>query len=413
MNKNVRLIFSVLCCTLPYVFGSHAQSRTVLSGAVYMVIDNQAKLVVENSATNAISNLGTGGILTESEFDQVIWNIGTQTGNYQMPFVSQTTLTQIPFNASITTAGSGAGKIFFSTYPGPTWDNDIYKPSDVTHMYDYFSASTNNSNHVIDRFWIIDAQGYTLKPSATFGFTYRDIEHSLAANTIVEANLGAQRFNSATAQWGDYLPQGTTNTALNTTTNVPVSPANFFRSWTLSETTNPLAVDVLVFTASCKDQQVLFDWQTNSELGVDYFEIEYFNETGYESVGIIEPTPGYGLKEYTHLIATRTDGIFRLCEVDIDGIKTEKAALSISCSEFDEYISYNNEQLTVNLFAAYDSEEPLLVYDMAGRLVHQLIVDVKKGENVISIPNISFSTGMYMVDFGVKMNNLRGKVMIE
>jgi hypothetical protein len=87
--------------------------------------------------------------------------------------------------------------------------------------------------------------------------------------------------------------------------------------------------------------------------------------------------------------------------------------LSISCSEFDEYISYNNEQLTVNLFAAYDSEEPLLVYDMAGRLVHQLIVDVKKGENVISIPNISFSTGMYMVDFGVKMNNLRGKVMIE
>ena len=74
-----------------------------MSGASYIVIDNSAKLVVENPATNAITNSGTGGIMTESEFDEVFWFIGNGTGTYTMPFVSQAAITQIPFTANIAT----------------------------------------------------------------------------------------------------------------------------------------------------------------------------------------------------------------------------------------------------------------------------------------------------------------------
>ena len=63
----------------------------------------------------------------------------------------------------ITSAGAGAGVIDFSTYGGLTWNNDTYKPGEVTNMTNM--GVTNNSTEIIDRFWIIDAHGYTTKPS--------------------------------------------------------------------------------------------------------------------------------------------------------------------------------------------------------------------------------------------------------
>src|SRR3989338_3291331 len=53
------------------IFG---QGRLILNNNAFMVVDNSAKVVIANPATNAVSTTGTGGnIVTESEFDQVIW----------------------------------------------------------------------------------------------------------------------------------------------------------------------------------------------------------------------------------------------------------------------------------------------------------------------------------------------------
>lgn len=397
MRKKVLL--ATLGVLSSYIVVAQA-GRLILNNNAFIVIDNSAKLVVQNPATNAVTTMGTGGnIVTESEFDQVRWNIGTSTGTYVMPFTSGATFTKIPFTANITAAGSGAGHILFSTYPGPTFDNNTYRPSDVTHMFDYNTNSVNNSNHVIDRFWIIDAAGYTARPTATFQFTYRDVEHTQVGNAIVEADLGAQRFNSSTNQWGDYLPQGVTNTTANTTSNVPVSPANFFRSWTLSEVTNPLAAELAYFKSSCNGNTLVLSWQTLSESNIDRFEIEHEENGQFVVIGMVAATgAGAGIENYSFVSAVNREGIFRLVEVDSDGNRILRSTISASCLSSDEVvISYVNNGLVMQFDGAGESVETLSVFDASGKLVCQRQVGIDAGNNTVIVPELFLSHGMYVV----------------
>lgn len=375
-----------------------SQGGRVVLASSYLVIDNQAKLVVETGTPNAIVNSGSGGIITESEFDQVIWSIANNTGTYIMPFVSQGTLTQLPFTCNITTPGIGSGRIAFSTYPGATWNNNTFRPTDVTHMGN-IAINVNNSDNVIDRFWIIDPLTYTTKPTAVFNFTYRDAEHLQVGNAIVESDLGAQRFNSSLGIWGDYLPQGTTNVASNVTSSVPVSPANFFRSWTLSEISQPLGVDVVVFYAACDNESVSLNWETEQEFNVDYFTIELFNGESYDLIEEIDASDSQN-SYYSVSTALRTTGLFRLCEVDLDGVKTEKSTLYVNCIQDNEIISYINGGILITYQSIGLNSEPLTIYDMSGRLIYSCSVDLKHGTNTVFIPMIALAEGAYVAQIG-------------
>ncbi len=392
MKRKIVFIFSFL------TFATFGQGRLVLSGNSFIVIDNAAKLVVENPNTNAVSNLGTGGIKTEAEFDQVIWKIGTGTGAYVLPFVGAVTNNQIPFTTNITVAGTGAGEIRFSTYSGATFDNNVYRPSDVTHMFDYNTNTINNSSFVIDRFWIVDANGYTTRPSSQLTFTYIDAEHLQVGNTIVESALGAQRFNAGPNIWGDYLPQGTVNTAANTVTNAPAIPANFFRSWTLSLTTNPLSANVTFLNASCDGEKVNLQWQTENETNVSHFEVEKITSSGNEVIAFIPSQGGNGTNIYSQLFQTIREGQFNLIEVSNDGERTEKATISANCGfEAEPMISFSNNTLQITFDSNLIGSTPISVYDAAGKLVHQVQVDYSNGVNNYSIPDLNFSQGIYKV----------------
>lgn len=392
-----------------------SQARLVISSA-YVVIDNAALVVVDNPATNAIVNTGTGGISTESEFDQVLWRVGAATGSYVLPFVSQSTLTQIPMTMNITSAGNAAGVFRFSTYPGPIWDNNTYRPSDVTHMFDYNTNTINNSAHVVDRFWILDNTTYTSKPSAALSFTYRDVEWTAAGNTITEANLGAQRFHPGPNLWGDYLPQGSTNTATNLTSGVPAPASDFYRSWTLSETTNPLSVDLVYFQASCENGFPTLYWQTEDEENTDHFEIEWSeaNAASFSVIGYV-PTAGNGPQHYEYSSQTRYAGTFRLTEVDKNGSRNVLSAVSAMCDGPDETIfSYNasDESLLLQFNSAFNEQSDFTFYDLNGKLLLTTKIEAKKGYNVISIPASGLSSGIYLLSLENSGKTTNQKLLI-
>jgi len=255
MKKYIGLITAML----PLI----ASAQLVMTGSFYVVMTggtqaNPTSLVLTNPATSGITNTGSGWIVSENEFNQVDWNIGTNTGTYVVPFGYSNT-DAIPVTCDITAAGVGSGSIRFSTYHGSTWDNSLYEPSDVTNMTDF--SAVNYSNNAVDRFWILDAKGYTTKPTPTIKFSYIHSGASEIAvpNYIVESTLLAQRFNSGTNVWTDFF--GITGTDLTTTNTGTVSsgsvtPANFYRSWTLfndsSEITsvpvvNSIATSVTVY----------------------------------------------------------------------------------------------------------------------------------------------------------------------
>src|SRR5262249_3161654 len=153
-------------------------------------------------------------------------------GTYTVPFGYSNT-NYIPLTLTKTT-GTGSGSSFiYSTYRTATWQNSNYLPTGITSLGTWWGGP-DNSAMVIDRFWQIDANGYTTRPDiSNLIFTYIDVEHSVASNTINEGGLRAQRYNSTLDQWGDYMPTGTDNTAANTVTVSNVTNSDFFEWWTL------------------------------------------------------------------------------------------------------------------------------------------------------------------------------------
>jgi hypothetical protein len=390
-----------------------AQGRLVIDGLIYITIDNQAKLVLENSNSNALINTNNGGIITENEFDQIVWKIGTTTGSYLVPFVSETTLTPIPFTAAIGPAGIGSGAIYFSTYPGSSWDNNTYRPTDVTTMA--AAGIGNNSAHVIDRFWIMDAIGYTTKPSAVLNFTYRDSEHTQPGNTIIEANLSAQRFHAGPNTWGDYLPQGITNTTLNSTINVPVSPTDFWRSWTLVESNFPLAIELAYFNSTCIGNQPVLSWQTLLEQQADHFELERMNSNSiFEVIATIPSTGGNGIQNYEYSVTSYNDGVFRLVEVDNNGNHNVLSYLSSDCRNGAEnYIAYEpmSNAIILQFDGQAENNETLLLYDASGRMVFKREILIQKGVNTLSVPVSELAAGVYFIQLKNGLDILNGQII--
>ena len=252
MKKHIGLIIGLLPL-VAMLLAPRAEAQLVMSGSYYVVLNGGSQstptsLVLTNPSPAGITNNGTGWIVSENEFNQVVWDIGTDIGNYVVPFGYSTT-DYLPLICGINIAGvGGGGNLKFATYHGSSWNNTSYKPSDVTTMADF--GSPDYSNNAVDRFWIVDpGSNYSTKPTMDLILTYiRGAASEIAApNFILEYTLIAQRYNSSSSVWSDFL--GTTNTdATNANTGTVnsgvVTPANFFRSWCVMNDSNQIGAGI-------------------------------------------------------------------------------------------------------------------------------------------------------------------------
>ncbi len=168
------LFAGILSAASDKAFG---QARLILNGAK-MNITAEAQLVIHNPSTDAITRID-GHIISEGQRNNIMWNIGNNTGTYVVPFgYGSTNYLPLSFSKS---AGAGAGQFTFSTYH-TGWQNSSELPNGITNFY---GNSEDNSAFVLDRFWQIKASGYTIKPALTsLVFSYLDVEHSVPNNTL-------------------------------------------------------------------------------------------------------------------------------------------------------------------------------------------------------------------------------------
>jgi hypothetical protein len=286
MKKQLRLFsIQIAIVLIPTV----ASAQLVMNNSTYIVMNggtqaNPTSLVLTNSLPSGITNTGTGWIVSENEFNQVDWNIGTNIGTYMIPFGYGNT-DYLPVTCNITAAGVGSGSIKFATYHTTTWDNSIYQPSDVTNMTDF--SATNYSIDAVDRFWILDAKGYTTKPTPDIKFSYirNGASSEIAApNYIVETDLIAQRFNSTNDEWYDWFGATSTDvTSVNTgTVSTGTVPATgFYRSWGLF---NDSTLSTGVTRIENSSSILIYPNPTNSSFTVSGLElgqvIELYNYLG-------------------------------------------------------------------------------------------------------------------------------------
>lgn len=411
MQSRVKIIvvFIIIYLAFLHSFTVNAQARMVMNNNAFLVIDNSAKLVIVNSSPNAITLVGTGGnLVTESEFDQVKWNMGGIGGNYSIPFTNNAGI-KIPFILSVAVPGA-SGFISYSTFKGNTWDNSTFLPSDVTHINN--SSGSNNSASVIDRFWIIEPENVSVNPTmGVLTLGYDDPEHLAIGNTITEANLVGQRFNSDLNTWGDYIPTGTVNTVSNTVSSISFN-GNFYRSWTLVESDNPMPVELISFNHECENDFTELKWTTATETNNMFFTIEK-SENGmvFETVNTIAGAGNSNIHmEYS--INVEANKYYRLSQTDYNGTTEEIGNLYANCMEENELVWWQSmERLSdVKLSGLEEGNLEYQLYDMSGKLIVDEKQIVSTSDFMIQIPELP--NGMYTISFKNNDRVVAGKVMM-
>jgi hypothetical protein len=413
-----------------------AQARLVMSGP-YIVLSGGTSgkpiyIELNNSASNAITRT-SGGIISEGEFNMVKWDIGAAAaGNtYVVPFYHYASSSYIPVTLNIATAGVGNGSIKFSTYHGSTAtcnggtliaDNYCYMPSDVTNMYPASSistfpgsASTDDSYYVVDRFWIIDANtGYTTKPDPQLTFTYLNSTNSstevASPNAAgLDGTLIAQRFNSATSTWGDYLgPIGTTlvsgNTSTVTTNGVDITPAGFYRSWTLSDKNDVLPINLVSFIATCDGGNALLQWSSASEINNDHYTIDRSTDgKNFTTVTIVMGAGTSSIRhDYSFIDINPLPGTsyYRISQTDYDGNTTILNLIAFTeCVAATNLITAYNASGVININVTADASDyyTFSLFNVLGQTILTESHSIASGDNEFKLYT-NVSDGIYILN---------------
>ena len=385
-----------------FILRANAQSRIVINNNANVVLSNSVYVVIDNSNTNAISTLGTGGnIISESENNIIKWNIGTNSGNFVVPFTSASG-NKIPVNLNVTVGGTGSGAILFSTYPGANWDNDTYKPFGVLNMTNM--GFTNNSSEVIDRFWMIDATGYSNKPAGNILFTYIDAEHLAPGNTITEADLKAERYDEAADDWELFPVGGVVNTANNEVSGVPFNDTDFTRVWTLlDQTTHTLPLVLTYYDAVCGNNETIISWETAQEQNTAYFILSastdglHFNDVAtINAVGYSNES-----QHYEFVADVNVGNYYKLQLVNNDLSLTELGVVYTACglnsagSAF-AFIS-GLKEITLQTDNLQAGNYNVNLFDLSGRIVYSNTIPLDNNFNSFTIHEDKMASGMYIL----------------
>ena len=329
--KNLLTVLFVII--LPLI--TFCQARIVFNGA-NILITNNANLVIDNPAPDAITVNTSGGLISEGTSNSLIWNIGANAASYTIPFISGSNNIPISFTTS---GGAGNGMFTLSTYAGPDWKNSNYLPPTVTNVD---RDGMDNSSHVIDRFWQINASGYTTNPSlSNLVFTYTDDEWNETGNNIIEANLTAQSWNDIAGIW--ITPVGTNNSSTNQVTVPIVTSSNLNNWWTLADDNYALPLTLISFTAEKQNENALLKWSVAGQINVKYYEVQRsINAVDFLPVAKVNAI-GNGNYSYTDALNNINANTiyYRLRMADIDGKFSYSPVRYISLS------GYNNELIQV------------------------------------------------------------------
>jgi hypothetical protein len=252
---------------------------------------------------------------------------------------------------------------------------------------------------------LLDYGFWTISPNAYTSVNY-DIEISSYAHTNAGTNPEDHAVIKRPNTASNWVSQGTHN---NTTqsmaggyvTAIRTSLTVFSDFAIAKANTGALPVELLSFTATPKNQEVVLKWATASEVNNDYFTIERSsNAIHFYDLANIQGAGNSNIEmKYQTIDNNALKGIsyYRLRQTDFDGSISYSDIETVNINSSDELrITQpfsNNNQIQ---FYVYNAQGISLVeiYDITGRLLFNEEVIVS--DNIISIPN-TFSKGTYVL----------------
>jgi hypothetical protein len=411
-----------------------AQARMVINNNAYVVLNGGTSttpvyVVLGNSNANALTTAGSGGnLISENEYNRLRWYVGTSSGDYRVPFTTSITHPQynpvgsnikVPYRLNITGAGTGSGFIDFSTYPTSNHLNTAY-PSLVTNMLDAETGTLDASPWAIDRFWVINAQAYTARPSGVMDFGYSSAEKMGSNDVELQTGLMiAQRYNSPTNRW---IVSGGADNGSNSVTGVTVPSSEFLKDWTLVIDINPLPVQLIYFNAQCDQNSVLLQWATASEQNAHYFIVEKsidgWNWNMVQQIpcaGFSSITQHYSIRDYN---PSNVVAYYRLKQVDFDGKQETFSLQSVpSCGELEPSVfllQQGNGYYQLNIYTEEAQTVEFKLLDMSGKEATMTrSIDLVQGSNVFLFDDSQLAQAMYILQLHGKSVQFSDKLIIQ
>lgn len=430
MKNSIYYLFLICFLFNGLAFG---QARMIMSDDVYLVMDGPGSqnsvsdpiyLVIDNQNSDAITVVNGANIISERQSNIIRWNIGSSsTGTYSVPFTTPSSV-KIPYEMTIDAPPVGSGRVDFSTYY--SLDNAVL-PTGVTHLLDAATASANNNPWVVDRFWIIDADGYTTRPDVTMSFNYDTGE--FGSNLIPGASsLVAQRFNTSQNAWQGSSSMSTlffgTDNLSGTVSGAVVEESDFFPFWTLVENANLLPVELLFFSADCQDNLTTISWATATELNNDYFTVlKSIDGEFWEPIATVQGNGNSSVRnDYQITDENRAGGkvYYQLVQVDFNGDFEKFAPISAACGpneRFEINIFPNPAKSLVNLGIQLSDnvrgEISIQLLDATGRLLEQRSIQ-PNATSLLSWDTEGYANGFYSFQVCVEGHDCKvGKFVVH
>ncbi len=399
-NLTINKISGVVQLANNFELGSSA-ILTLTNGKLDL---NSKKLIIDNSATNAIQR--TSGYITSEATDvsaKVLWFINTTTGNHIFPF-GDASGNYIPFEFNATAGDFDTVKV--ATYDSP---NNSTLPPTV--------GFCNGEANVVDRFWQIDKTGAS--GTATVKFTYTGSESP--ANG--EDDLKAQRWNSSTSNWDPPLTGQTNDASANTVTVTGISS---FSPWGIARGSNPLPVELISFDAKCEKNKVNIEWQTASEINNDYFVVEkstngmdytemykYDLDDNDANSNVVKL---YSVIDYDPYSGT---SYYRLKQVDLNGAFELFAPVTVNYSKeglfelISIFADYDTKTIEITYNNTSDEAVKVLLYNQSGQVIIQKNIEANTGYNTETIIYPTLKDGVYFLELINSKQNLTTKMFLH
>ena len=271
-------------------------------------------------------------------------------------------------------------------------------------------------NSAIDRWWdITSSSASPLASAVTLSLTYLGAQNTI--NTPGQI-IGFQHWNgsvwnagtSAGTASGTFVSSGTAGgTVASTPYTVTGSGFVYFSPYILVGTNPdfPLPVELLSFTADCKGDKVLAEWETATEQNADYFTLEKSTDGSvFYPVKKVQATGNSStIKKYS---AEDTDpfsaaSYYRLSETDFNGQKETFEMVPVKgCGNKGGFAVYPNPasgQFNVSVSGKQGDQVLIIVQDLLGREFYSqvMLLSSNDTETIAVDPSGKLAAGVYFV----------------
>ncbi len=274
-------------------------------------------------------------------------------------------------------------------------------------VQDSKQGTLNSSiTNYLNRNWIVE-------PNDISGFTYKIQLYYVDADFITDGSMAEgdlKPIKISSGQW--YQPtDGSFSNAVSQGSAGIFANANYLE-WdgltTFSEfggaggNNQPLPIELLSFSSTCIDNHAVLNWQTASEYNSSYFVVEKSIDGIYwHLVGQVSAAGNSNeLINYTFIDQEKSNGYYRLNQVDIDGKNEYFGPVEVSCEQhsFKAHTLPNpsNSNFWIQITSDDESSAYYEIKDLKGNTVFQDQIAIQNGLNLYQV-NSSLPSGMYFI----------------